>query len=363
MEKKLFLFLGFCFFVLSIAGCSAAPEAQMQDGATIAKSSSDISTKKIVDEGKNDPTQVLSKVEKRYARSLAHNKAILKIDAQVIVPGTTNLEQITLGKKKMDVNTLLSLCLGAESESAVLDTNNPNPYNTTYVIKNPTPPEGTTDRFAYVAISQDGGIDFEDYRRSINGTEVAQQDAPNCKVNREAALMEALDFFDALGIENVEVGVITSLAAADDEAAKGGGYDMYFSPAFNGLPNCRNILTDLDHTLILRIQVTDGGVSVFQATWIPEVVAHETVKAMISYQEASTILEQSLGSTISNYMDTPIDTIVLSTFWNLNRDEQVTLLPVWSFYAGTGLTDQQDQAGRFPVSCHIDAQSGQIFPS
>ena len=285
------------------------------------------------------------------------------IDAQVIVPSATNLEQITLGKKKIDVTTLLPLCLGDESQSAVLVTDDPNPNYTVYAIKNPTPLEGTSDRFVDVSIFPEGGIYFEDYRRSINGTEVAQQDAPNCKLKQDAAMKAALDFFAALEIENVEVGPITTLAATDGEAAKGGGYDMYFSPSFNGLPNCRNILTDLDNTLMFRIQVTSGGVSVFQALWIPEVVNHEAVKAIISYQEASAILEQSLGSTITNYMDTPIDTIVLSTFWKLDPNGQVTLLPVWSFYAGTGLEDKQDSEGRLPVSCHIDAQSGQILAS
>lgn len=357
MKKPFALLAALCAVVLMVAGCAPVPEGQEQDGVVAGRSASVGLVEKIADDGGRSPAEVLGSTGARYQRSLAHNRGTVEIDARVVIPEATALEQIALGKRAMDIHALLSICLGDEAENAVLVSDDSS-SDTVYAIKDPSPPKDTTDRLASVEVSPDGRVSFEDRRRSINGSEVEQKDAPNCSVDRDAALQMGFDFLAAMEIGDAELDSIAVLEEATEDVPKGGGYDIDFRPCFNGLPNCQNVLTNEDHTTGFWIQVTGGGVCVFQSQWIPEVVSHEPITAMIAVEEACDILERALGSAITRYPDTPIDAIVLSTFWHLGQDGQVMLLPAWSFYSGTELEGDED---RVPFACHIDAQSGQIL--
>ena len=239
-------------------------------------------------------------------------------------------------------------------------------HQLSYRLINPNAVSGTLNAFASLDIfPRDQSIAFIDYRRNINGEDVADWNAPNCNLTRDDAIEQAADFLESLGVPSPAY--IEGSAVGGTGKNGRGYYRLIFTPTYHSIGFAVGVTGGGGSMLmpsypIVSMAISDEGIFSLNGRFLYEVKNEKRVESPLDSQAAVEQLILYINSgLLSNVVPLPVESIILEHFAMISADGGYTVRPAWAIRSDRGKMKMEwNQAGMYLMNLFIYADDGSI---
>jgi len=357
MKRMLSLLL---ILLLFMAGCAAAPDKITIDGVDKAISQSEEAAMDL--DVETDIASVLEALPDEINTTIQGENSTLSIAAKVQPVNIDSVYTAILQPITYDEEKLINFCFAEQAPNAIRDGSQQDQGSVEYYIWE----DETAGQIAALDLYSNGELFYysDTLAAQYSSEDKAQQEnAPNCSLSKEDAILFAKNYLAGLGIDSIDITKATAYVA--DHGAGKGFYSLRFHRKLFRIPFVARGTTAGMNPPQGTMFVAEEGVITLSGNFMFEAVNSTPIDQILSLEDILSLIPNMMDTRIKTQSDTPVEEISLRYIVKANENDDPKLVPVWFFdidqeAAKAVIGDQDEYLIRGSQDLMFNALTGQL---